>query len=97
MGEIHFGSERYPIKEEEILKQRAKIDLSMVTLEELKVKWLGHMEDDKLYEELLSFYSDLVLQMERAVRLCDSEQSDPKKVTMSPFRKKNILMENYKY
>jgi len=32
------------------------------------------MEDEQLYEEVLSYYSDLVLQIEDAVKLCDSER-----------------------
>lgn len=30
------------------------------------------MEDEQLYEELLSFYSDTVLQIEEAIKLSDS-------------------------
>jgi len=52
----------------------------VLNLAEIKTKWLGHMEDEQLYEEVLSFYSELVLQIEEAIRLCDSEREDPKKV-----------------
>lgn len=41
-GEIHFGKERYPIKEELIIKQKAKIDVAQHNLEEFKAKWLSH-------------------------------------------------------
>ena len=41
-GEIHFGKERYPIKEELIIKQKAKIDVAQHNLEEFKAKWLAH-------------------------------------------------------
>lgn len=49
------------------------------------------MEDEQLYEEVLSFYSDVVLQIEEAVRLCDSEREDPKKVEFLLCRNKNTL------
>lgn len=71
---MHFGNERYPIKQELIIKQKAKIEGSMVSLKELKGKWITHMEDEQLYEEVLSFYSDVVLQIEEAIKLCDSER-----------------------
>lgn len=31
-GEVHFGNERYPIKEEQIIKQKAKVEASMLSL-----------------------------------------------------------------
>lgn len=37
------------------------------------------MEDEKLYEQLLSLYSDQVLQIDEAIKLCSSEREDPKK------------------
>ena len=42
-GEIHFGSERYPIKEELIIKQKAKIDASQSNLDEIKKKALTNL------------------------------------------------------
>ena len=48
------------------------------------------MNDDQLYEELLSFYSDVVLQIEAAIQLADSEREDPKKVQQLKCRKKSI-------
>ena len=56
-GEVYFGKERYPIKEESIVKQKAKIELTQSNLKEFREKWLRQMEDDKLYEQLLSLYS----------------------------------------
>ena len=79
-GEIHFGSERYPIKEELIVKQKAKIEISETNLSDFKNKWLSQMEDEKLYEQLLSLYSEQVLQIDEAIKLCSSEREDPKKV-----------------
>jgi len=38
------------------------------------------MEDDKLYEQLLSLFSELVLQVDEAIKLCTSEREDSKKV-----------------
>lgn len=81
-GEIYFGSERYPIKEEAIIKQKAKMENSQANLEEIKQKWLLNLEDDKLYEELLSLYSTLIIEIEDAINLCDSEREDSKKVTL---------------
>lgn len=71
-GEVRFGNERYPIKELEITKQKVKIEASQANLETFKGKWLDQKEDDKLFEELMSLYSELVLQIEEAVHLCDS-------------------------
>jgi|JI9StandDraft_2_1071091.scaffolds.fasta_scaffold2138940_1 hypothetical protein len=56
-GEVHFGEERYPLKEELIVKQKAKIEAGQTNLEAFKNKWLAKKDDDKLYEELLSLYS----------------------------------------
>jgi hypothetical protein len=39
------------------------------------------MDDEPLYEELLSFFSQVVLQVEEAIKLCTSEREDPKKVS----------------
>lgn len=39
-GEVYFGVERYPIKEELITKQKVKIDNSRKILEEIKKKWI---------------------------------------------------------
>ena len=63
-GEVRFGDERYPIREELIIKQKAKIEGSLLSLKEIKAKWMGDMKDEQLYEEVLSFYSDVVLQVE---------------------------------
>lgn len=78
-GEIHFGNERYPIKEPLIIKQKAQIEASQSNLEEIKKKGLANLDDDNLYEELLTLYSEYVLQVEEAIKLCDSEREDPKK------------------
>lgn len=53
---------------------------SQANLEEIKQKWLLNLEDDKLYEELLSLYSTLIIEIEDAINLCDSEREDSKKV-----------------
>ncbi len=63
-GEVRFGEERYPIREELIIKQKAKIEGSLLNLGEIRAKWMGSMQDEQLYEEVLSFYSDVVLQVE---------------------------------
>lgn len=96
-GQVHFGNERYPIKQEQIIKQKAKIEASMLSLKQLKNKWLAHMEDEQLYEEVLSYYSDLVLQIEDAVKLCDSERQDPKKVDFELCRSKNIPKASFRF
>lgn len=54
------------------------------------------MEDEKLYEQLLSLYSELVLQIDEAIKLCTSEREDPKKVKKNKYRNKNILKANRK-
>lgn len=63
-NEIHFDNERYPIKQDLIAKQKSKIDIELKNLEEIKKKSLTNLEDEKLYEELLSFYSDIVIMIE---------------------------------
>lgn len=52
---------------------------SQANLEEIKQKWLLNLEDDKLYEELLSLYSNLIIEIEEAINMCDSEREDSKK------------------
>lgn len=81
-NEIRFENERYPIKQELIVKHKSKIDLELKNLEEIKKKSLGSLEDEKLYEELLSFYSDIVILTEEAIKITDSEKEDSKKVIM---------------
>jgi hypothetical protein len=60
-GEVYFGKERYPIREEAIIQRKANIETSGTNLELIKQKWLLSAEDDQLYEELLSLFSGLVL------------------------------------
>ena len=60
-GEVYFGTERYPIREEAIIQRKANIYTSKTNLELIKQKWLLSAEDDQLYEELLSLFSGLVL------------------------------------
>jgi hypothetical protein len=55
---------------------------SQANLDVIKQKWFSNLEDDKLYEELLSLYSGLILDIEQAIHLCDSEREDPKKVQL---------------
>lgn len=80
-----------------IIKQKAQIEASQSNLEEIKKKGLANLDDDNLYEELLTLYSEYVLQVEEAIKLCDSEREDPKKVLIDIFRKRNILKENFKF
>lgn len=49
-GEVRFGTERYPIKEPEITKQKVKIEASQANLDSFKVKWLAQKEDEKLFD-----------------------------------------------
>ena len=49
-GDIHFGEERYPMKEEKLVQAKVQIDESMASLEEIKKKWQTQMDDDQLYE-----------------------------------------------
>lgn len=79
-GEVRFGLERYPVKEELIIKQKVKVDASQANLAEFKARWLARREDEKLYDEMLSLYSELVLELQEATKLCDAEREDPKKV-----------------
>ena len=37
------------------------------------------MQDEELYEELLTLYGDIVVQNDHAVKLTDSEREDSKK------------------
>ena len=67
------------MKEEKLVQAKVQIDESMSSLDEIKKKWQNHMEDDQLYEELLSFYSAVVMQIDAAVQLSDAERDDPKK------------------
>lgn len=41
---------------------------------------MAQMDDEKLYEELLTLYSDLVILIVDAIKMCDAERDDPKKV-----------------
>jgi hypothetical protein len=60
-GELFFGEERYPIRSEAIVQQKAAIERSQGNLDVIREKWLASAEDDQLYEELLSLFSGLVL------------------------------------
>jgi hypothetical protein len=80
-----------------IIKQKAQIEASQSNLEEIKKKGLANLDDDSLYEELLTLYSEYVLQVEEAIKLCNSEREDPKKVVINIFRKRNIPKESFKF
>ena len=48
-GEVVFGTERYPIKEEQIVAHKAKVEALQNNLQEIKKRWLDSPNDEKLY------------------------------------------------
>lgn len=75
-NEIRFEDERYPMKDEKLLIQKTKIDTEFSNLEVIKKKAQDLMGDEKLYEELLNFYSSVVLLIDETLKIVDVNKED---------------------
>lgn len=97
--EIKFGTERYPIKNKNIILQKSKIDSEIENLESIKEKYSTATTDEKSYEELLNFYGSVILLVDDAIRMVDSQKEDLKNYTKDEidiFKKVSILFQEIK-
>ena len=64
------------MKDEKLLIQKTKIDTEFSNLEVIKKKAQDLMGDEKLYEELLNFYSSVVLLIDETLKIVDVNKED---------------------
>ena len=57
------------MKEEKIILQKKKIDEELKNLAEVKKRSESNSSDEKLYEEILSFYSEIVILIDGAIKM----------------------------
>lgn len=60
-NELRFGEEHYTMKNDKIIVQKNKIDEGLENLQIIKKKSFIEIRDEQLYEELLNFFSNVII------------------------------------